>query len=340
MAKLHMGNILEIVNLRVGFPVRSRGVPFMGASSPKFIDAVCGVSFKIAAGETFALVGESGSGKTTLALSIAGLAKAHAGSIKFESQELSDFSEQQMMAYRRDMAFVFQDPIGSLSPRFSVKSLIVEPFKIHGLSDRDLDKEASRLLNLVGLTDDFADRYPHQLSGGQARRVGVARALALSPKLIIADEPTAGLDVSIQGEILNLLSKLKREMGISLLIITHNLSVVRHIADRMAIMYLGRFVEQGATEAIFAQSHHPYTQALLSAVPEPDPDVALKTVRLMGEVPSILRRPTGCEFHTRCPIAKPQCQDAPPTVTHIMEEHSITCHFPPLLDVENQSAKP
>jgi len=340
MAMLRMHNVLDIDNLRVGFPVKSRGIPFMGDSSPNFVEAVCGVSFEIAAGETFALVGESGSGKTTLALSVAGLAKAHAGSIKFEGRELGDFSEQQMMAYRRDMAFVFPDPIGSLSPRFSIKSLIVEPFNIHGLSDRDLDKEANRLLNLVGLTDDFADRYPHQLSGGQARRVGVARALALSPKLIIADAPTAGLDVSIQGEILNLLGKLKREMGISMLIITHNLSVVRHIADRMAIMYLGRFVEQGTTEAIFAQSHHPYTQALLSAVPEPDPDVALKTVGLMGEVPGILRRPTGCEFHTRCPIAKPQCQDAAPPVTHITEGHSITCHFPPLLDVVNQNVKP
>jgi len=307
----------------------------MDRLSPTYVEAVCGVSFEIAAGETFALVGESGSGKTTLALSIAGLVKTHTGTILFQGNDISAFSGQAMMTYRRDVAFIFQDPIGSLSPRFSVRSLITEPFKIHELSDHDLDSESRRLLSMVGLSGDFSERYPHQLSGGQARRVGVARALALSPKLIIADEPTAGLDVSVQGEILNLLGNLKRDLGISFLIITHNLSVVRHIADRMGIMYLGRFVEQGTTEAIFEQSHHPYTQALLSAVPEPDPDVVLKKVRLLGEVPGILHRPTGCEFHARCPVAEAQCQDVAPSVTHVSDDHWLTCHLP--LDAQNSA---
>jgi len=323
-----MHSVLDVDNLRVGVPVSSHGIPFMGGSSPNFVEAVCGVSFQIAAGETYALVGESGSGKTTLALSIAGLAKAHSGSIKFEGQELSGFSKQEMMAYRRDMAFVFQDPIGSLSPRFSVKSLIVEPFKIHDLSDRDLDSEASRLLNLVGLTNDFADRYPHQLSGGQARRVGVARALALEPSLIIADEPTAGLDVSVQGEILNLMRDLQGRQGLAYLIITHNLPVVRHICDRLAIMYLGRIVEQGDGEVIFVKPAHPYTEALVHGIPQPDPDKRRELMSIEGEVPSLLNRPTGCEFHTRCKYVQDRCRIERPEEQQLTDGRTVQCHFP------------
>lgn len=225
------------------------------------------------------------------------------------------------------MSMMFQDPVGSLSPRLSVRSLLAEPFAIHRLSGRDVNAEVMRLLALVGLPRDFADRYPHQLSGGQARRVGVARAVALDPVLIIADEPTAGLDVSVQGEVLNLLNDLRDRMGLSMLIITHNLHVVRQIADRMAVMYLGRFVEEGETEAIFTAPHHPYTAALLSANPEPDPDKVHDRIALPAEVPSLLERPSGCEFHTRCPFVRDICAlDAP--MSSIVGASRLTCHFP------------
>lgn len=213
-------------------------------------------------------------------------------------------------------------------PRLSVRSLITEPYRIHGLARRDLEAEARRLLSLVGLSADFAGRFPHQLSGGQARRVGVARALALSPKLIIADEPTAGLDVSVQGEVLNLLGRLQRDLGISILIITHNLNIVRHIADKMGIMYLGRFVEEGPTEEILAHPRHPYTLALLSANPAPDPDAQLDLVELNGEVPSLLERPRGCEFHPRCPFAQPHCRSEAPASSDSGPGHRLTCHYP------------
>ncbi|TIT73884.1 MAG: ATP-binding cassette domain-containing protein, partial [Mesorhizobium sp.] len=233
--------------------------------------------------------------------------------------------------YLRRMAMTFQDPIGSLAPRLTVRSILTEPFRIHGLKDRDLGAEATRLLRMVGLPADFVGRYPHQLSGGQARRVSVARALALNPDLIIADEPTAGLDVSVQGEVLNLLTRLQDELGIAILIITHNLNVVRHITDRMAIMYLGRFIEVGTTQSIFHQPSHPYTEALLAANPEPDPDAVLNRIELKGEVPSVMYRPSGCEFHTRCRYAQDRIcgRVAPPSSVSLQDpEHSFRCHFP------------
>lgn len=225
---------------------------------------------------------------------------------------------------------MFQDPVGSLSPRLTVRSLLTEPFRIHGLKDRDAGGEAERLLRMVGLPADFARRYPHQLSGGQARRVGIARALALKPDLIIADEPTAGLDVSVQGEVLNLLARLQDELGMAILIITHNLNVVRHMTDRMAIMYLGRFIEVGATDEIFDQPRHPYTGALLAANPEPDPDAVLNRIELKGEVPSLMRRPSGCEFHTRCRYAQDICHGVvpEPSTSPGDIQHSFNCHFP------------
>jgi peptide/nickel transport system ATP-binding protein len=223
---------------------------------------------------------------------------------------------------------MFQDPVASLSPRLTVKSLITEPFLIHGLTDRDLDKEATRLLDMVGLPRHFVTRYPHELSGGQARRVGVARALALKPKLIIADEPTAGLDVSVQGEILNLMNRLQQEIGLAYLIITHNLAVVRHISDEMAIMYMGRFVEHGPTGRIFAAPAHPYTHGLLAAEPHPDPDKRRQQVELKGEVPSLARRPSGCEFHTRCPHARENCRTDVPAPRTMGPGHEARCMYP------------
>ena len=223
---------------------------------------------------------------------------------------------------------MFQDPVGCLSPRLTVRSIVTEPFKIHGVTGIDYDREAIRLLDLVNLPASFAGYYPFQLSGGQARRVGVARALALSPKLIIADEPTAGLDVSVQGEVLNLMHRLQEQLGVSFLIITHNLAVVRHTSDRMAIMYLGRFVETGNTDEIFRHPRHPYTHALLSATPEPDPDAPRDRVTLQGEVPSLINRPCGCEFHTRCPRAADKCRREFPELSHIAPEHELYCYDP------------
>ena len=223
---------------------------------------------------------------------------------------------------------MFQDPAGSLSPRLTVSALVTEPFRIHGMAGRANREEMNRLLQMVNLTENMAGYFPHQLSGGQARRVGVARALALSPQMIIADEPTAGLDVSVQGEVLNLMARLQQETGVSFLIITHNLSVVRHVSDRMAIMYLGRFVEQGPTDEIFHHPRHPYTHALLSATPDPDPDSTKEKVKLQGEIPSLMNRPEGCEFHTRCPFARQRCLTEPPGPSMAGEHHYYTCHYP------------
>lgn len=306
-----MSALLEVSDLEVRF---------------RDLTAVAGVSFHIEAGETYAIVGESGSGKTTVIRAIAGLIPSHGGSVRFEGQELRDLPERQFRPLRRDIAMMFQDPVGSLSPRQTVRSIITEPYRIQGMKDRDLNAEARRLLEMVGLTEDFAGRYPYQLSGGQARRVGVARALALEPKLILADEPTAGLDVSVQGELLNLLNDLRERLGLAMAIITHNLNVVRHVADRMGIMYLGRFVEEGSTEAIFAEPRHPYTLCLLSANPEPDPDARLERIALKGEPPSLRNRPTGCEFRARCPFAMDICQDTPKWES--TQEHGVRCLKP------------
>jgi oligopeptide/dipeptide ABC transporter ATP-binding protein len=312
--------VLSVRDVQVTFPVG-------GLMRRASILGVAGVSLEIRPSETLALVGESGSGKTTLARAINGLQPVSAGEIAFEGARIDRLSRLAMNPLRRRMAMMFQDPVGSLSPRMTVGQLVTEPFRIHGMGDLDLRAETERLLALVGLGPDFAGRFPHQLSGGQARRVGVARAIALDPALIIADEPTAGLDVSVQGEVLNLLNDLRERLGLAMLIITHNLHVVRHVADRMAIMYLGRFVETGTTEDVFAAPGHPYTAALLSANPEPDPDRARNRITLPAEVPSLLHRPPGCEFHTRCPWVREICRSTPPP-TVAQGSRRIACHFP------------
>lgn len=323
-----MSTVLQVENLRVRFRVLSGLKAKLKGVEDPFIDAVRDVSFSIEEGQTFTLVGESGSGKSTLALAVSGLLPAAEGSINFLGDEVTAMDADKMQAYRRQISFMWQNPVGSLSPRQSVGALISEPYIVHGMKDRDLKAEAHRLLTMVGLPEHFTERYPHQLSGGQARRVGVARALALSPKLIIADEPTAGLDVSVQGEILNLLNRLQDELGISMFVITHNLNIVRHISDRTAIMYLGRFAEQGPTDSIFAKPRHPYTLALLSANPEPNPDANIERTELKGEVPSLVDRPSGCEFHTRCPFASTDCNSVFPPSVDAGQLHSLTCHYP------------
>lgn len=314
-----MTNILEVEDLEVTFRVG----PMM---QRKELLGVAGVGFDIGPGETFALVGESGSGKTTLARAVNGLQDISAGRIVFDGQRIDNLGGRRMKALRRIMSMMFQDPVGSLSPRMKVGDLVTEAYRIHGIKV-DRRAQTERLLSLVGLSMDFTDRFPHQLSGGQARRVGVARAIASNPKLVIADEPTAGLDVSIQGEVLNLLGELRERLGLAMIIITHNLHVVRHVADRMAVMYLGRFVEIGPTEEVFSAPAHPYTAALLSANPEPDPDKAKDRITLPAEVPSLLHRPKGCEFHTRCPWAKRDCGLTSPETT-VVGQRQVACHFP------------
>jgi peptide/nickel transport system ATP-binding protein len=276
------------------------------------------VDFFVDKGETIGIVGESGSGKTTLARTLLGLIPHFEGTIRTKA----------LGNLRRETAMMFQDPVGSLSPRLSVGSLVTEPFVIHGEPMTSRRAKAEELLALVGLPADFARRYPHELSGGQARRVGVARALALKPKLVIADEPTAGLDVSIQGEILNLMTSLKRKFDLSYVIVTHNLAVIRHVSDRLAIMYLGRIVEEGPTREVFATPAHPYSASLIQSEPVPDPRRRRENLAITGEVPSILARPKGCEFHTRCSFVQERCRVDAPALRELGDGRMVRCHFP------------
>ncbi len=323
-----MTSVLQVRDLFVRYRRERRLVNQLRRRGAAWVDVVEGVALDVARGETLAIVGESGSGKTSLVMALMGLITARRGQVTFRGEEVSRNRRGRLQPDRRRVAMMFQDPVGSLSPRMTVRRLLAEPFRIHGEDQVDVGEEVDRLLGMVGLTSEFADRYPHQLSGGQARRVGVARALALEPDLVIADEPTAGLDVSIQGDVLNLLSGLQDRLGLALIVITHNLNVVRHIADRMAIMYLGRFVEQGPSEEIFRHARHPYTRALLSANPDPDPESSTEQLELIGDVPSLLARPPGCEFHPRCPFASGRCRREMPGRTSIENAHDFACHYP------------
>ncbi|MBI2718088.1 MAG: ABC transporter ATP-binding protein [Rhizobiales bacterium] len=321
-------SLLEIRDLNVRYAIAGRVKAAVAGLANRYIDAVIDVSFEVAAGSTLAMVGESGSGKSTLARAIVGLTPFASGSIVFDGSNPFATGPHPSRAYHRDVAMMFQDPVSSLSPRRTVEALVGEPFVIHGLGNRNLGAEVRRLLALVGLPADFAGRYPHQLSGGQARRVGVARAIALNPKLIIADEPTAGLDVSVQGEILNLLARLQAELGLTYIVITHNLAVVRHASDRTAIMYMGRIVEAGPTAEIFAAALHPYTAALIAAQPNPDPAHRRSGPVLTGEVTSLRNRPRGCEFHPRCARAADDCRELVPAAIGRGPGHTVRCHHP------------
>jgi peptide/nickel transport system ATP-binding protein len=321
-------DILTVEGLRVRFRTMGPIGAMVRRVADPFIDAVLDVSLGVPVGGAVGLVGESGSGKSTLARAIFGLVRPQAGRVCFEGHSLSGLGDRALRPHRRRMALMFQDPVASLSPRLTVRALVAEPFRIHRVRDRDLQREATRLLELVGLSAAFLGRYPHELSGGQARRVGVARALALSPRLVVADEPTAGLDVSVQGEVLNLMSRLRRELGLAYLIITHNLAMIRQASEQVAVMYLGRVVEQGPTRQVFARPAHPYTHGLLAAVPQPDPDRRRHDVELKGEIPSLRNRPAGCEFHTRCPLVQPRCRVEAPGPTTLAGGRLVRCHFP------------
>ncbi|OLO12643.1 peptide ABC transporter ATP-binding protein [Chromohalobacter japonicus] len=316
-------SLLEVKHLEVRYRRLSRVKAALQREEATF-PAVADVSFTLEAGRTLGLVGESGSGKSTVAKSLIGLQSA-SGSIRYDGREIGSASHSEWQRLRREISMMWQDPIGSLSPRLSIASLVTEPLKIQGRKCSPDD--ADRLLSMVGLSTDLGSRYPHQLSGGQARRVGVARALALDPKLLIADEPTAGLDMSVQGEILNLLNEIQSRTGVAILVITHNLNLVRHVTDEVAVMYLGRFVEQGPTDAIFRHPRHPYTEALLSANPSPHPDERHGRIELSGEMPSPVWRPAGCEFHGRCPHARPDCADIIPG-WNVEGERGHACRYP------------
>lgn len=323
-----MSKLLNVRQAHVRYPLADHLMARLTGNHQAWVNVVRGVSLAIDKGETLAVVGESGSGKTTLVMALMGLVPLHRGEVEFESKRILQGPRGRLKPDRRRVAMMFQDPVGSLSPRMTVRAALAEPFEIHAPEVKDTGAEVARLLDLVGLPVEFADRYPHQLSGGQARRIGVARALALDPALLIADEPTAGLDVSIQGDVLNLLSGLQKRLGLGIVIITHNLNIVRHVADHMAIMYLGQFVEQGTSEDIFRHPRHPYTKALLSANPNPDPDAQSDRLDLAGEVPSLLNVPSGCEFHTRCPFVQTDCRESVPVSREAASGHIFQCHYP------------
>ncbi|MFM1922082.1 MAG: hypothetical protein RLZZ303_3716 [Candidatus Hydrogenedentota bacterium] len=290
------------------------------------VRAVEDVSFTLNRGETLSLVGESGSGKTTTGRCILRLIEPTSGSVHFDGRDLLDMPAAQLRATRKRMQIIFQDPYSSLNPRMTVQSVLMEAMAVHGLHDRATRRDRVReLLELVGLPREAADRYPHEFSGGQRQRIGVARALAVEPDLIIADEPVSALDVSIQAQVVNLLKDLQQRLGVAYLFIGHDLSVVRHISHRVAVMYLGRIVEMGPVEEIFERPAHPYTRALLSAVPVPEPGRKRTAQVLQGDVPSPMNPPAGCPFHPRCPEAEARCSSALPPAIALSPGHAAAC---------------
>jgi len=308
--------------------VRVRGLfkHFPVAGSDDVVRAVDGVTFEILQGETLGLVGESGCGKSTVGRCLLRLIEPTRGEIYFEEKEVRSLSGGDLRRLRREMQIIFQDPYASLNPRLTVRDIVGEPLVIHGLGDKEERRtRVADLLRKVGLDPDYMNRYPHEFSGGQRQRIGIARALALNPKLIVADEPVSALDVSVQAQVINLLEDLQAEFGLTYLFISHGLAVVEHISTRVAVMYLGRIVEVASAADLYANPLHPYTRALLSAIPVPDPTRRRERIVLHGDVPTPINPPEGCRFHTRCPDAIPECSKIDPDLREITPGHTVAC---------------
>jgi len=316
--------VLEVRDLKKYFPIRKGLLQRAGG----MVFAVDGVSFTIAKGETLGLVGESGCGKSTVGRTVLRLIEPTAGSIWIAGSDITTLSKSELRSYRRQMQIIFQDPFSSLDPRMSAGDIVAEPLRVHGVgSGAEVRAKVATLFERVGLRRAQMDNYPHQFSGGQRQRIGIARALALQPKLIIGDEPVSALDVSIQAQVLNLMMDLQKELGLTYLFISHNLAVVEHISHRIAVMYLGRIVEYTDKRTLFTRAQHPYTEQLLLAVPVPDPRVKRQKRMLQGDVPSPINPPSGCHFHTRCPFAVDRCRAGAPALREVKPGHWVACHL-------------
>ena len=316
--------LLKVEGLKKYFPVKKGALGRVRGH----VKAVDGVSFDVYPGETLGIVGESGCGKSTTGRMLMRLLEPTEGRIEFDGRELTGLGPEEMRKVRRDIQMVFQDPFASLNPRHTVGKILEEPLIVHGVRDAaDRKKKVREFLDIVGLSGYHSSRYPHQFSGGQRQRIGIARALMTNPKLIIADEPVSALDVSIQSQVLNLMQDLQREFGLTYIFIAHDLGVVRHISDRVGVMYLGRLVELADSEALYDKPLHPYTQALLSAVPVPDPGFEREQIVLEGDIPSPANPPSGCTFHTRCPFRMDVCKTTVPILRQTDTGHSVACHL-------------
>lgn len=321
--------ILRVENLKKYFPIKA-GV---FRKTIAWVKAVDGVSFEVFAGESLGIVGESGCGKSTLGMTILRLYEPTAGRIYFDNLEISRLSTSQLRPIRKDMQMIFQDPFSSLNPRMSVGAIVEEGLSVHGISSpRERAERVQEILEKVGLSRDYVQRYPHEFSGGQRQRIGIARAIALHPRIIIADEAVSSLDVSIRSQILNLMEELKEEYHLTYLFISHDLAVIRQVCDRVLVMYLGKIIEIAHQEEIFRSSLHPYTVALISAVPVPDPEYKVRRIILKGDVPSPINPPSGCHFHPRCPVSKDVCREKEPPLQEVKQNHWVACHFPGSLE--------